>query len=71
MDLFGVCIGVFSWIVWTVIDAMIARQKGRSVFLTLLAALFFTPIAPYIYLIAVPSKIRFRKYSGEYYSNED
>lgn len=38
-----------------VVNGLIADQKGRYAALAMVISLIFTPIVPYLYLLAVPS----------------
>jgi len=41
---------------FTIINAMVAYQKNRSVLWAIVMSLIFTPIFAYLYLLAVPPK---------------
>ena len=44
-----------GWIVWTVMNAMVASEKGRSVGGVVVASIFLSPLTAYLYLLAVPA----------------
>jgi len=46
---------VISWIVWTVINAMVAGAKNRSIGLAILVSILCSPLTSYLYLLAVPA----------------
>ncbi len=43
------------WIVWSVVNGFIAEEKCRSVGLSIVFSLVFSPVIIYAYLLAVPS----------------
>jgi len=43
------------WIVGTIINSIIAYEKGRSVKLIILMSILLSPIFGYAYILAVPS----------------
>ena len=43
-----------GWILFTILNAFIAKQKGRNVTNALLVSIFLSPITSYLYLLAVP-----------------
>jgi hypothetical protein len=49
---------ILGWIVWTVVNGMIANEKGRSVGGVVAASLFLSPLTAYLYLLAVPAQPR-------------
>lgn len=46
---------LLSYVVLIVMNAMIAKQKRRSIGNTVVVSIFFSPIVCYLYLLAVPS----------------
>jgi hypothetical protein len=53
MSTFGIALALF-WIVWSITNADIAHQKGRSIVQNLVFSLLCTPLIDWLYLVAVP-----------------
>lgn len=45
----------FFWIIGTVVNAMIASEKGRSVGGAIATSILCSPVVSYAYLLAVPA----------------
>jgi hypothetical protein len=46
---------LIPYLLFVILNALIARQKGRSIFLIALFSIILTPLLPYLYLLAVPT----------------
>ena len=46
---------IIAWIVGTVCNAKIAKEKGRNVASAVMVSIIFSPLLSYLYLLAVPS----------------
>ena len=46
--------GVIFWITWSITNAIIAEEKGRSFVRICLVSLIFSPFIGYVYILAVP-----------------
>ncbi len=55
MEEFGFLLFLW-WIIGTVVNAMIASEKNRSVGGAIVTSIFFSPLVSYLYLLAVPAK---------------
>ena len=47
---------ILAWIGWTIVNGMVAKQKGRDSSGAVVASIFLCPVFTYLYLLAVPSK---------------
>ncbi len=45
---------VFGWIAGTIVNGMVAEEKGRSVGWAIAVSLLCSPLTSYMYLLAVP-----------------
>ena len=44
-----------GWIAWSIINAQVAKEKGRSAGGILVLSIFLSPLLGYSYILAVPS----------------
>ena len=56
MEEFGFLLFLW-WIIGTVVNAMIASEKNRSVGSAIVTSIFLSPLVSYLYLLAVPVKM--------------
>ena len=47
-------LSLIMWIVGTVVNGMVAKEKKRSVGNAVLVSIIFSPLTSYLYLLAVP-----------------
>lgn len=47
---------VFAYIIWTIMNGFIALEKNRSIAGMIVLSIFCSPLAAYLYLLAVPVK---------------
>jgi len=55
----GTYIGLFGfgyWVIGCIVNALVAREKGRSMIGVIICSILFSPTPAYLYLLAVPSK---------------
>ena len=50
----GFFFGIIFWIIWSITNAIIAKEKGRSFGRNLLLSLIVSPFIGYLYILAVP-----------------
>ena len=58
MEGFLVVAGVVLWLSWIVVNALIAKEKGRSDPAAAVASVIFSPLIVWLYYVAVPPKIK-------------
>jgi hypothetical protein len=56
MEVISLFAGLCFYLGWCVVNGMIADAKNRGTGTILLISILFTPLLPYLYLIAVPPK---------------
>lgn len=48
--------GIIFWIVWSLVNGLIAEEKGRSFVRIFFFSFFLSPLLGYLYILAVPFK---------------
>ena len=48
--------GIILWLTWSLTNAIIAEEKGRSFGRNLVFSLVFSPFLGYLYILAIPFK---------------
>ena len=51
-------VGLFGWIVWSILNGVIAEEKGKNFTGVFLLSLILSPILVYLYVLAVPAQFK-------------